>query len=276
MGANVISFRMPNNEIVTVLGSKNAGRYRVQGSSYECLWLTVAELIIRLRAHFGPLNEAVKTNTLISCSDAIPLKDYYRAIEDHYNTRVKLAETESLLNDRAQQFRVVQKRLLVRFKSKNPAPLNNMDTLLRSTYQSLQELGQQAISTEQLLSKSKCRLQCMTEIVLLRMRMQFKLDTDSFAILRSHLSPIIADTTVQGWEECVNAAMMHLLRTVLAKSAKDSASVVQPLKFPSSTSKLQKHLTIVLKRMAAGGSLIPNSNTGGDSDESLKQLSGSD
>ena len=50
--------------------------------------------------------------------------------------------------------------------------------------------------------------------------------------------------------------MMHLLRTVLAKSAKDSASVVQPLKFPRSTSKLQKHLTIVLKRIKAGGDLV--------------------
>jgi Bardet-Biedl syndrome 9 protein len=252
MGANVMSFRMPNNQIVTVLGSKNAGRYRVQGSSYDSLWLTVAELILRLRSHFGPDDVSVKSNRLISCADAIPLKEYYRTIETHFKARVKLAETESMLNDRAQQFRVVQKRLLVRFKAKNPAPLNNMDTLLRSTYQSLQELGQQAIKMEQTLLKTKGTLQCMTEIVLLRMRMQFKLDTESFAVLRSHLSPIVADTTVQGWEECVNAAMMHLLRTVLAKSVKDSTSVVQPLKFPSSTSKLQKHLTIVLKRMAAG------------------------
>ena len=268
MGANVMSFRMPNNQIVTVLGSKNAGRYRVQGSSYDSLWLTVAELILRLRSHFGPDDVSVKSNSLISCADAIPLKEYYRTIEKHFKARVKLAETESMLNDRAQQFRVVQKRLLVRFKAKNPAPLNNMDTLLRSTYQSLQELGQQAIKMEQALLKTKGTLQCMTEIVLLRMRMQFKLDTQSFAILRSHLSPIVADTTVQGWEECVNAAMMHLLRTVLAKSVKDSTSVVQPLKFPSSTSKLQKHLTIVLKRMAAGkrgprffGDVVPCSCT---------------
>jgi Bardet-Biedl syndrome 9 protein len=249
MGANVISFRMPNGGVATVLGSKNAGRYRIQGNSYDTLWLTVAELVLRLRAHFGAQST---DNSLISCADSIPLRDYFSVIEEHFATRKRLAETESTLNDRAQQFRVIQKRLLVRFKSKNPAPLNNMDTLLRVTYQSLQELGALALKTEQELKQSKGKLQCMTEIVLLRMRMQFKLDGSSYEILRSHLSPIVADTTVQGWEECVNAAMMHLLRTVLAKSAKDSASVVQPLKFPSSTTKLQKHLTIVLKRMAAG------------------------
>jgi Bardet-Biedl syndrome 9 protein len=96
----------------------------------------------------------------------------------------------------------------------------------------------------------------MTEIILVRMRMQFNLTPDAFTVLRAHLSPLVGDTSVQGWEECVNSAMMHLLRTVLAKSAKDSASVVQPLKFPRSTSKLQKHLTIVLKRIKAGGDLV--------------------
>jgi hypothetical protein len=117
-------------------------------------------------------------------------------------------------------------------------------------------LGALGIVTERELIVSKGKLRCMTEIVLLRMRLQFKLNANSYEVLRSHLSPLVEDTTVQGWEECVNAAMMHLLRTVLAKSAKDAASVVQPLKFPSSTSKLQKHLTIVLKRLAAGACLM--------------------
>ena len=254
MGANVVSFRMPNGEAVTVLGSKNAGRYRVQGTSYESLWITVAELVLRLRAHFGAKSnvEGTDEEELITCADPIPLRDYFSVIEEHFQVRVRLAETESSLNDRAQQFRVIQKRLLVRFKDKNPAPLNNMDILLRVTYQSLQELGALGIVTEKELKVTKGKLRCMTEIVLLRMRLQFKLNANSYEVLRSHLSPLIEDSTVQGWEECVNAAMMHLLRTVLAKSAKDAASVVQPLKFPSSTSKLQKHLTIVLKRLAAG------------------------
>ena len=50
---------------------------------------------------------------------------------------------------------------------------------------------------------------------------------------------------------------MHLLRTVLAKSAKDSATMIPPFSFPKDTSRLQKHVTIVVKRLAAGGSLLP-------------------
>ena len=39
-----------------------------------------------------------------------------------------------LLDQRAQQFRSIQKRLLTKFKDKNPSPLQNLDTLLEGTY----------------------------------------------------------------------------------------------------------------------------------------------
>ena len=45
-----------------------AGRYRIQGNSYDTLWLTVAELVLRLRAHFGAQST---DNSLISCADSM-------------------------------------------------------------------------------------------------------------------------------------------------------------------------------------------------------------
>ena len=39
------------------------------------------------------------------------------------------------------QFRSVQKRLLVRFKERNPAPVAHLDILLQGTYDELLELG---------------------------------------------------------------------------------------------------------------------------------------
>ena len=41
---------------------------------------------------------------------------------------------KSLLDQRAKQFRAIQRRLLTRFKDKTPAPLANLDTLLDGTY----------------------------------------------------------------------------------------------------------------------------------------------
>ena len=44
------------------------------------------------------------------------------------------AQLRQMLEERAAQFRAIQKRLLTRFKDKTPAPLANLDTLLNGTY----------------------------------------------------------------------------------------------------------------------------------------------
>jgi Bardet-Biedl syndrome 9 protein len=49
--------------------------------------------------------------------------------------------------------------------------------------------------------------------------------------------------------------MTHLLRTCLAKNAKESAAVPQPLAMPIDTTKLKKHITIVCDRLAKGARL---------------------
>lgn len=175
------------------------------------------------------------------------------------------------------QFRLIQKRLLVRFKERNPSPLNNLDMLLTGTYNQLIDLGSEVyISSPHLpdaapltharchpqveecqksLSKAANDLSCATHLLLLLMRYRFDLDDNNFDVLQAHLSPSVADNAEQGWEECTDAAMTHLLRTCLAKSAKDTAAVPQPLAVPQDTTKLKKHITIVCDRLTKGARL---------------------
>ena len=61
-----------------------------------------------------------------------------------WQCRQNLLRAASELNDRAHQYRLVEKRLLVRFKDRNPAPLNNLDVLLQSTHEQLITLGNKA------------------------------------------------------------------------------------------------------------------------------------
>ena len=60
-------------------------------------------------------------------------------------------------------------------------------------------------------------------------RFKYDLDDRNAEMLTAHLSPNIVDSVEQGWEECTFAAMTHLLRTSLAKTARDTASVAVPL-----------------------------------------------
>ena len=75
----------------------------------------------------------------LSYPDAIPLNELFAVLDDHFAHRKELQRLKKDLEDRTYQFRVIQKRLLNRFKDKNPSPLNNLDFLLNHTYMQIVE-----------------------------------------------------------------------------------------------------------------------------------------
>lgn len=61
---------------------------------------------------------------------------------------------------------------------------------------------------------------------------------------------------MQGWEETVDAALVHLLKTCLSKSSKEQAlNLSSQLSMPKDTSRLKKHITLLCDRLAKGGRL---------------------
>lgn len=61
---------------------------------------------------------------------------------------------------------------------------------------------------------------------------------------------------IQGWEETVDAAISHLLKTCLSKSSKEQAlNLSSQLSIPKDTSRLKKHITLLCDRLAKGGRL---------------------
>lgn len=95
---NAITLRYLNGIEVTVLVSKNAGRYRVQSACFEAMWLAVNELQRRLSMFFidssasssltssGPFN--------ISFGEPLPLQDYFALIDRYGSHRCWLTRGE--------------------------------------------------------------------------------------------------------------------------------------------------------------------------------------
>ena len=141
---NVLTFQYFNGEDATILVSKTAGRYRVQSGNLQALWMVSSDLVSRLTNYFtvgeGKEQEAGEPFA-IAYQEPLPLADFFACIDEHFQCRKTLADAEATLNDRAHQFRLIQKRLLVRFKERNPSPLTNLDMLLHGTYNQLIELG---------------------------------------------------------------------------------------------------------------------------------------
>merc|ERR1712048_488038 len=185
--------------------------------------------------------------------DSLPLHDYFALMDDHFALRKHREELRSDLADRTMQYRVIQKRLLVRFKDRNPSPLNHLDALLTHTFDATVQLTEAIDDAERALRFCCSHLTAATELVLLLIRFRFELNEENFRILRLHLSPELMDSAEQGWEEQVDVSLTHLLRTSLARNARDRSTLPPPMKVPTDTLKLKKRITNVVDRLANGG-----------------------
>jgi Bardet-Biedl syndrome 9 protein len=117
-------------------------------------------------------------------------------IDAHFDARGAVLETRRQLSARAAEFRSIQKRLLVRFKDRNPAPLGNMDALMDATYSDILQLADSWEEQQEALEAASAALAGATQLLLLLVRFCFQLDAEADSVLRAHLSPIVEDTVV--------------------------------------------------------------------------------
>ncbi len=90
---------------------------------------------------------------IVMLQEAVPLEELWASIEKHWQARQAVAASQAALSDRAQQQRAVQKRLLMRFKDRQPGALAHLELLLAETFDQLIDLGE-------LLSFALTCLQC--------------------------------------------------------------------------------------------------------------------
>lgn len=263
----------------TILVSKNTGRYRVQSMSLPALHIVTTALVQRLDTYFAAAEggAAEKVEPLqVQYNDDIPFQDFFQAIDRHFELREHLLQAKSELNDKAHQLRVIQKRLLVRFKDRNPQPLNQLEVLFEQTYSQVMRLTDVVERLQQHLDFASADLSCTVSLVLLLIQLRIGLSDEDATVLAHYLTPLVGDHDSQ-WEECVDAALTHLLKTSLAKTAKDSAAGPQALAMPPDTTKLKRHIQMVCDRLMKGASLTARpqpqqaESKGGESESKLGQ-----
>jgi Bardet-Biedl syndrome 9 protein len=236
---NALSVKYFDESHCTAILGKSGERCRLQASSFHALWLLTSQIVNRL----------AKDN--LSYDDALPLQDFFAVIDKHFESRKNVKNCEDELAKLTEQYTAIQKRLLVRFKDKNPAPLNNLDYLLQLVHSQVAAAADNLEVTQQELMVAAQQLSCCVSLILELLRLRFSLDDKNFEILRNVMSPHVQNYD-SGWEESTNSALTFLLRTKLAKSAKETTAAQTDLAFPQSTEKLKKHITIVFDRISKG------------------------
>lgn len=261
---------MQTKATATILVSKNSGRYRVQSTCLPALWLVLDELTDRIKSYW-----LQKGTVKISYNEHLPLSDFYAAIDRHHNSRRTVRFAEAALNDGAHQFRIIQKRLLVRFKDSRPAVLDKLDVLLWQTHRNLLHLARSVELAQKKRGRSGHILACGTQLLLLLMRIRFDLSSVKFTVLCSYLSPAVTELnhaaveeSLSGWEETTDSALTYLLKTMLSKqrSTDELNSLLPgvakfnvppiPLAFPLATDKLKRHVAMVCDRLERGLTLV--------------------
>ncbi|KAM9782484.1 protein PTHB1 [Neosynchiropus ocellatus] len=261
--ANSLSLQLLSGAKVAVVASKSSQRYRVQSDVFEDMWLVVQQLLLRLDQHFSSMG--VK-DLKKSFSGPLPLQDYFLSVDQHFQLRVSAQQNQDLLSERAVQFRAIQRRLLTRFKDKTPAPLQNLDMLLDTTYSQVMALAEAAQENQLQLEEAFVRLRSATYLLVLLTTLWQNLTQEQSKILEATLLPVLQDTPQLGWEESCDAAVAHLLRSCLSRSPKDQAtSLAQTggpvLGLPRDTARLKKHIALLCERIGKGGRLSLASET---------------
>ncbi|XP_077997147.1 protein PTHB1-like isoform X2 [Glandiceps talaboti] len=249
---NALGFQFLSGPKVTVLASKTSQRYRLQTDTLEAMWLVMKSLIDRLYAYHQSIGvQGFKC----SFQGAMPLQEYFDTIDMHYEWRMNAERYKELLSQRASQFRAIQRRLLTRFKDKTPAPLQNLDTLLDGTYRQILALADAIEENRQKLVICSVSLSAATKIITRLIELAHSLNPKECKVLESAISPNVIVDGQQGWEEATDAAVTHLLKTCLAKTAKDQTINPSPLQLPRETTKIKKHITLLCDRLSKGGRL---------------------
>uniref|UniRef100_A0A7S2RU22 Bardet-Biedl syndrome 9 n=1 Tax=Mucochytrium quahogii TaxID=96639 RepID=A0A7S2RU22_9STRA len=246
--SNVLSVEFLDGANATILAAKSGGRYRVQGTSLGHLWPLVEELHNRL--------SETRAGVQFQFTEPLPLNALFSTLDNHHAARLAYLKAASNLNNHAYHYRLIQKRLLTRFKDKNAPPLRGLDTLLNLTHECIMDATTELAAGKN--HQTTCAILLSASVSLLHYlsNCKFKLAKDDLEMLKSHFSTSVleSDGSQMGWEELTDISITHLLRTRLAKipkkSVQASASSVSCPTMSADTTKLKKHISIMFDRIS--------------------------
>jgi Bardet-Biedl syndrome 9 protein len=204
---NVLSLHYLNGADATVLVSKNAARFKLQGSTMEGLWLLAHEVTRRVRSLYDEAGRA-----LFEMPDEVPLADFLGVVDTHWAIRKEMAVAQTGLDQAADLFRAVEKRLLARFRDRSPADATAVAVLFEESYKLLQERADAVTLAKRRLRQAAAMLNCCAQLTWLCIELKSPhMNTEDANTLRALFRCSVSDTNDVGWEEVTEAVLAKVL-----------------------------------------------------------------
>ena len=277
MGASVMTLYAWNGGAdVSILVSKKSGRYRLQSSQYTHFCVLMTELVTRLHTHFLSANSSDGDELVVRFEEDLPFGDYFPLLDRYHQQREVVVQLSARLTSLSHQFRAIQKRLLVRYKDKNPTPLGGLDILMNETADAIQTMTDELQREREALSTVAMELASASGQLVGLMVWKYQLDRKNGDMLRQVFQlgggeervgsgGVELDTSSgSGWIERLDASLIYALKHVLTKSkAADESTTTAPPPPPTlhteamkDISRVKKHLIMLSERMAKGMRMV--------------------
>nr|XP_023015826.1 protein PTHB1 [Leptinotarsa decemlineata] len=235
---------------VTILQAKSTERYRLQSNSLAALSVIIEQMIFRLKRHYSNTN-----GFKVFYNSALPSNELVLYVDGHFKKRQRVIELEEYLCQLSSQYRIIQKRLIAKFKMKNPSPLTNLEILLEDTHSDIIEVTEKLKSANFELCRARTNLSCGLNLLFNMMKVM-DVDRKLKESLESVFCPSVQDLESQNWEDVMDSSLCYLLRTSLAKSDKDTTRMAQTnFEEVKDISKLMKHINQVIERVTKLGNV---------------------
>ena len=195
---------------------------------------------------------------ICSYVSSLPLQDVFAEVDAHLMWRQRREQQLQQLEQRAGQFRAIQRRLLTKYKDMTPSPLTNMDQLLEETYRRLMSQADALSEEDRRLERSAAQLSCALRLLMLLTRLSQALTADEAELLTAAVSWRPARSQEQGWHETADCAAGYLHRAVQQLEGRVAVSAA-PLAMPQETTKLKRHLALLLEKVLKAGARIGDS-----------------
>jgi len=191
----------------------------------------------------------------------LPLDVFFEEIAAHFDTRKNLQSYFSQLNDTSHLFRVIQKRLLTRFKDRNASALGGLDVIMRETYSQLIRLADLTQEAQRHLHIREVNMGCIIKLLVQLTGMRLGMTNNDRTLLEAYLCPDLPhgpggcsdglDGT--GWEETVELSLTFLLKTALSKNPKSTTKAnTSAVEMPENIDTLKQRINLVFVKLDEG------------------------
>ncbi|XKL67673.1 hypothetical protein PGB90_003164 [Kerria lacca] len=240
--------RYNSDKKCTVSLMKSEYGYEFIGNSIPLIQLLLTQITYKYKS-LKSSSDKNQNKFFFDCKFVLR-EELIKAVTSHVVTRNEINNLLIFLEKLSAQYRLIQRRLLVKLKDKVFSNISAIQMLYHDTYEKIIETIRSVEEKQTNLIELSSELQSILDITFDLMLLNSAISSEKVSLLRNAMSSTDLNTDVQGWEERTNANLIHLLRTTLSNNDRDQHRIIsQPNEMITNPVSLENLIITAIERV---------------------------